>query len=107
MEGFIFGILLYLAVVRQRSKKTYQKIGFDDTAKMSLETQCLDLICKTCGFRVSHDQCSVNGTIIIIIITIIIIIIIIIIITLLFIYFSIPANGVVVIMLESCFFFSA
>ena len=102
MEGFIFGILLYLAVVRQRSKKTYQKIGFDDTAKMSLETQCLDLICKTCDFRVSHDQCSVNGTIIIIIITIIIIII-----TLLFIYFSIPANGVVVIMLESFFFFSA
>ena len=97
MEGFIFGILLYLAVVRQRSKKTYQKVGFDDTAKMSLETQCLDLICKTCGFRVSHDQCSVNGTIIIIIIIIII--------TLLFIYFSVPANGVVVIMLESCFFF--
>ena len=97
MEGFIFGILLYLAVVRQRSKKTYQKVGFDDTAKMSLETQCLDLICKTCGFRVSHDQCSVNGTIIIIIIIII---------TLLFIYFNIPANGVVVIMLESCFFFS-
>ena len=63
---------------------------------MSLETQCLDLICKTFGFRVSHDQCSVNGTIIIIIIIII---------TLLFIYFSIPANGVVVIMIESCFFF--
>ena len=63
---------------------------------MSLETQCLDLICKTCGFRVSHDQCTVNGTIIIIIIIII---------TLLFIYFSIPANGVVVIMLENCFFF--
>ena len=69
---------------------------------MSLETQCLDLICKTFGFRVSHDQCFVNGTIIIIRIIIIIIIIII---TLLFIYFSIPANGVVVIMLESCFFF--
>ena len=33
MEGFIFGILLYLAVVRQRSTKTYQKVGFDDTAK--------------------------------------------------------------------------
>lgn len=32
---------------------------------MSLETQCLDLFCKTCGFRVSHDQCTVNGTIII------------------------------------------
>ena len=77
MEGFIFGILLYLAVVRQRSKKTYQKVGFDDTAKMSLETQCLDLICKTCGFRVTHDQCTVNGTIIIIIIIIIIMIIII------------------------------
>ena len=64
---------------------------------MSLETQCLDLICKTFGFRVSHDQCFVNGTVIIIIIIIII--------TLLFIYFSIPANGVVVIMIKSCFFF--
>ena len=63
---------------------------------MSLETQCLDLICKTFGFRVSHDQCFVNGTVIIIIIIII---------TLLFIYFSIPENGVVVIMIESRFFF--
>ena len=72
MEGFIFGILPYPCIVRQRSKKTHQKVGFDDTAKVSLETLFLDLICKTCGFRVSHDQCSVNGTIIIIIIIIII-----------------------------------
>ena len=91
MKGLIHGGVYFRnftvsCIVRQRSKKTYQKVGFDDTAKMSLETQCLDLICKTCGFRVSHDQCSINGTIIIIIIMMMMmmIIIIIIIITLLF-----------------------
>ena len=70
MEGLIHGGVYFRnftvsCIVRQSSKKTYQKVGFDDTAKMSLETQCLDLFCKTCGFRVSHDQCTVNGTIII------------------------------------------
>ena len=56
MEGFIFGILLYLVQFVNVPKKTYQKVGFDDTAKMSLESQCLDLICKTCGFRVSASM---------------------------------------------------